>query len=356
MQPAPKQPENSPSGDQSGRDAVPLVSTGFRRLAWSTLLLTFCLVIIGGIVRVSDSGLGCGPAGSGLEGWPLCHGRLVPGFDIHHIIEYTHRLVAGTLGILAIALTVWAFKRYREFAAVKWLASATLGLVIFAGSLGGLTVENDLHETLVAAHLGTAMAILAVILALALVSSGFSGFGAWPGRVRKLAIAASAGVWATIVAGGYMAGTQNYGRASYESGDGAHLACGKEFPMCNGDFLPFGKSELVNIHLVHRVFIYITVVLVIALAVQVLRATTASPNLADGAERVRPLAWTALGVLTLQVLLGALNVWLGEHPGLIAAHLTVGALLWLVLVSLTLSVTGRPNVPQGGTPGIAAGE
>ena len=50
----------------------------------------------------------------------------------------------------------------------------------------------------------------------------------------------------TIVAGGYMAGTQNYGRADYRLGDGAHHACGREFPTCNDSFLPFGESRLVG--------------------------------------------------------------------------------------------------------------
>ena len=56
-----------------------------------------------------------------------------------------------------------------------------------------------------------------------------------------------------------MAGTQNYGRADYQLGDGAHHACGKEFPTCNGDFMPFGEARLVDIHLTHRVFMYLAV-------------------------------------------------------------------------------------------------
>ena len=76
-----------------------------------------------------------------------------------------------------------------------------------------------------------------------------------------LAVAASVAVLCTIVAGGYMAGTQNYGRADYQLGDGAHHACGKEFPTCNGEFMPFGKARLVDIHLTHRAFMYLAVLL-----------------------------------------------------------------------------------------------
>ena len=50
----------------------------FRRLTAATAILTFVLIVIGGVVRVSESGLGCGPAGSGLEGWPLCEGSVIP--------------------------------------------------------------------------------------------------------------------------------------------------------------------------------------------------------------------------------------------------------------------------------------
>ena len=54
-----------------------------------------------------------------------------------------------------------------------------------------------------------------------------------------------------------MAGTQKYGRADYQLGDGAHHACGKEFPTCNGGFMPFGEARLVDIHLTHRFFMYL---------------------------------------------------------------------------------------------------
>ena len=63
-----------------------------------------------------------------------------------------------------------------------------------------------------------------------------------------------------------MAGTQKYGRADYQLGDGAHHACGKEFPTCNGGFMPFGDARLVDIHLTHRFFMYLAVIAVGVLA------------------------------------------------------------------------------------------
>ena len=113
-----------------------------------------------------------------------------------------------------------------------------------------------------------------------------------------------------------MAGTQNYGRADYQVGDGAHHACGKEFPSCNGDFMPFGQARLVDIHLTHRAFMYIASLLVIALVVVALRRRP-TPGIVRS-------AWLAAAVLAAQVLVGALNVWLDEYEALIVLHLALG--------------------------------
>ena len=314
-----------------------LADRPFRALALATAIATFLLVIVGGVVRVSDSGLGCGPAGSGLNGWPFCNGDVVPGIDLNSIIEYSHRALAGIVGILLVALLVLALRRHR---AHRWLAGAcfaAVALVVAQALLGALTVENDLDEALVASHLGLAMALLAVTIYIWRASKP-ENVGAEPAdggrRFRPLAVAASAAVFCTIVAGGYMAGTQNYGRADYQLGDGAHHACGKEFPTCNGDFLPYGKSRLVDIHLTHRVFMYLASILLIALVVLALRRRPSS-----GVVRSARLV---AGLLVAQVTVGALNVWLDEYEALIVLHLALGTLLWATVLGLTLQLYRVP--------------
>src|SRR5439155_11748933 len=111
------------------------VSPAYRRLALATVTATFLLIVVGGIVRVSDSGLGCGPGGSGLHGWPLCRGDVVPGTDINAIVEYIHRTAASIVGVLWIALSVLAWRRYRPF---RWLATGGLALVVAQGLLGAV--------------------------------------------------------------------------------------------------------------------------------------------------------------------------------------------------------------------------
>jgi heme A synthase len=316
-------------------------SPGYRRLALATALATFALVIVGGVVRVSDSGLGCGPAGSGFHGWPFCNGDVVPGLDLNSVIEYTHRALAGTVGVMIFVLAVLALRRYRSNRVLVRATIAAGLLVVAQAVLGGATVEEDLDEGLVAAHLGLAMLLLGVLI-LVHRATRPDVLGAQPPsatpRFRALSLVASTTVLLTIVAGGYMAGTQNYGRAGYQLGDGAHHACGKEFPTCNGDFMPFGQARLVDIHLTHRAFMYLASALVIALVAVALRRRP-SPGVVRWAQVLG-------GLLALQVLVGALNVWLDEYEALIVLHLALGTLLWSTAVGLTLQLYRLP-APTG---------
>jgi heme A synthase len=303
-----------------------------RRLVLATGIATFVLIIVGGVVRVSDSGLGCGPAGSGFHGWPFCNGDVVPGVDLNSIVEYTHRVVAIVVGFMILSIVVLAWRRHREYLAP---AAALLALVIAQGALGGATVEENLEEAYVAAHLGLAMLLLGLLLYLWRAVNDAPQVSAGRG-LRVLSIAASVAVLCTIVAGGYMAGTQNYGRADYQLGQGAHHACGKQFPTCNGEFMPFGKAELVDIHLTHRAFMYLASLLVIALVVVAIRRGVLTRH-----------AWALAGLLALQVLVGALNVWLDEYELMILLHLALGTLLWATALGFTLQLAPvRERAPR----------
>jgi heme A synthase len=303
-----------------------------RRLVLATGIATFVLIIVGGVVRVSDSGLGCGPAGSGFHGWPFCNGDVVPGVDLNSIVEYTHRVLAIVVGFMLLAIFVMAWRRHREYLVP---ATGLLVLVIAQGALGGATVEENLEEAYVAAHLCLAMLLLGGLLYLYRSVSGASVTDGGP-RLRALGAVASVAVLCTIVAGGYMAGTQNYGRADYQLGDGAHHACGKQFPTCNGEFMPFGKAELVDIHLTHRAFMYVAALLVTSLVVVAVRRGV-----------LTRWAWALAGLLAVQILVGALNVWLDEYELLILLHLALGTLLWATTLGMTLQLApARERAPR----------
>jgi heme A synthase len=162
--------------------------------------------------------------------------------------------------------------------------------------------------------------------------------------LRPLAVAATAAVFCTVVAGGYMAGTQNYGRPDYQLGDGAHHACGTQFPGCNDGFMPFGESRLVNIHLTHRAFMYLASILVISLIVVALRRHIG----------VR-YAYGLAALLLAQILVGALNVWIStEYEWLIVLHLALGTLLWATTLSFTLQLAPEPSTARGRAEAVTA--
>ncbi|MFL5867949.1 MAG: COX15/CtaA family protein [Thermoleophilaceae bacterium] len=306
---------------------------GYRRLAAATVVATFVLIVVGGFVRVSDSGLGCGPKGSGFHGWPFCNGDVVPGLNLNSVIEYTHRAVAGIVVVLILALMIQAWRRYRT---LRWPTTAASALVLAQAVLGGATVEKGLAPGYVAAHLGLAMLLLGTLIYVWMSSRRSSVLSPQElsPSLRVLSIAASVLILGTIVAGGYMAGTQKYGRPDYRLGDGAHHACGKEFPTCNGGFMPFGQSRLVDIHLTHRAFMYLGTLLILVLVAVTLRRRPSA-----GAIRSAKLL---LALLAVQLVLGALNVWLDEYEGLIVAHLATGTLLWATSVGLTLQLFRLP--------------
>jgi heme A synthase len=315
----------------------------FRRLANLTSLVTFLLIIVGGVVRVSSSGLGCGPGGSGTKGWPLCGGQVIPLVgDENRVIEFSHRFLA-TVVVVLIALLCW--QAYRNLRNRTWALRGSLiaGVLVLAqAGLGGLTVEHSLAEELVAAHLGTAMVLLALLLWLG--AKAHSEVGAESGAamtspvrgLKPFAATAAVLLLCAIVAGGYMAGTEERGTAEVGPNvAGAHMACGKDFPTCGSSFLPFGNNRLTDIHLTHRVFVYLATIAIIVLL---------SLAFARG-SRDRLLALAAL-LLFAQVLLGALNVWLGEHGPLIVAHLATATLLWTAVVSIVYRLAWLPMPAQ----------
>src|SRR5262249_6162285 len=145
-------------------------------------------------------------------------------------------------------------------------------LVLAQAGLGGLTVEHGLAEELVAAHLATAMVLLGLLLWLSARarSEERAARGAEASReirgLKPYAATATVLLFCAIVAGGYMAGTEE--RGTGEVGPnvaGAHMACGYDFPTCGSSFLPFGNNRLTDIHLTHRVFVYLATLAIIVL-------------------------------------------------------------------------------------------
>ncbi len=129
--------------------------TRFQRLAVATTTATFLLIAVGGLVRATDSGLGC-------PDWPRCFGKLTPPPNLHAWIEHSHRLVAAVV-IVLVALTVVVAWRTKQSRAIRWASIGALAMVIAQAILGAIVVWAKLEAESVTLHLATALALVALM-------------------------------------------------------------------------------------------------------------------------------------------------------------------------------------------------
>lgn len=300
--------------------------TWFQRLLLVTIGLTFVLVVIGGTVRATDSGLGC-------PDWPTCHGRLIPRAEKHTLIEFSHRTAASVVGVVFLGVTFFAFKSERRDPLVFWLAFSAGLLLVAQIILGGITVKRELPPEIVAAHLGTAMAFMGVLIVTATVSlmrsRGVQALRlASASNFTRLALLAAATAFATLVLGSYISGTN------------AALAC-SGWPLCNGSLTPGGGSD-VGLHFMHR--------LIAGLLGLLMLATVWA---AFDERRGRLLVWgsIAAGVLYItQALVGAANIWTELAASVVIVHLSLAALLWCMMVAIVALSYYLPDEARSGAP------
>lgn len=148
-------------------------SQRIRRLVWKLSAATWLLMAVGSATRVMNAGLAC-------PDWPLCYGELVPArqMNLQVFLEWFHRLDAALIGCGAIALVGLSWWNRRSLP--KWLPWAsvfTLGLILFQGVLGGLTVTQLLRFDIVTAHLGTALLFFSTLLVTGTFLMPYRGTG-----------------------------------------------------------------------------------------------------------------------------------------------------------------------------------
>ena len=124
--------------------------------AWSLASVIFLLglIILGGVVRITDSGLGC-------PDWPFCHGKVIPSSDPATLIEYSHRMVAAVTGLIIVVTGFVIWRSHRKERLLTSPIILAILLLIVQVILGWITVRTELNEWLVMAHLTVAQSVLA---------------------------------------------------------------------------------------------------------------------------------------------------------------------------------------------------
>ncbi len=314
----------------------------YRHLAWFAVGLTLCVVVLGAFVRLSDAGLGC-------PDWPGCYGHLAWPNEAHEIEkanetfteravevakawkEMVHRYLASTLGLIAIVLFVWAFRK-------RYLESFTLPLVvllvvIFQGMLGMWTVTWKLHPVVVMAHLLGGLTVMSLLVWLACSRTPAITPYRYAGHVKQ---------W--MVVAGLILLVLQIALGGWTSANYAALAC-VGFPQCNGVWWPemdfmqaldlykqigpdyeFGVKDgpaRMAIQMMHRMGFMVVTVYFGWLIFRLTRN-----------RELLPLGISLLVLLLLQITLGIINVTYSLPLVVATMHNGVAALLLANMVIL----------------------
>ena len=159
------------------------------RFATLTACATFCLLIAGGMVTSTNSGLA-------VPDWPLSYGTWFPPMVGGIFYEHGHRMVAAVVGLLIFALAVWLSRREPR-GWVRGLGVAAAGAVVAQGLLGGLTVLLLLPPQVSIAHACLGQIVFCLVVSLAWCTAPRPPAGSQPEidvRAHAVAVAATASV------------------------------------------------------------------------------------------------------------------------------------------------------------------
>jgi cytochrome c oxidase assembly protein subunit 15 len=293
--------------------------TGFRRLSIISLFATLVLVAIGGLVRATQSGLGCG------DDWPHCNGRLAPALETRaEIIEFSHRFAAMIVGFMVLGLAILAWRHYRNNPRILRPTLGALALVIFQALLGALVVIQELKAETVVIHLVGSMSVLALLIYI------IGNVSADQGRLRveadatmsRQAVIVALSVLALLMVGSYVSSWPDRPPA---------------WPLIDGQLIPDLSNTVFLAHFVHRVLAVVVAVLLFVFCMRVIKQKESHP-LASG------FAHAALGLFVIEILVGAANVWTDLNAIVVTAHLLLGGLIWSSLIAL--AVVTRPALER----------
>lgn len=278
------------------------------RAALAALVLNTVIVVTGGAVRLTASGLGC-------PTWPRCTDASFVAtreMGLHGAVEFGNRLLTYVLAAAVLAAVVTAVRQRPRRPLLVRLATLLLAGIVAQAVLGGVTVLTGLNPLTVMAHFLLSMVLLA---AAVLLWERAREAPVWPVRpeIRLSVTAVGVVTAATLVAGTVVTGTGPH------SGD----------PDAT-DRLPFDPVTVTQVH-ADLVFLLLGLVAATTLA---LRATGASPVLVRRAVRL-------LVVLVAQGAVGYVQYATDLPVALVAAHVLGACLVWLAALHLAVGTSGR---------------
>ncbi|AWV89447.1 COX15/CtaA family protein [Bradymonas sediminis] len=303
----------------------------YRDFAWAFVVYLILVALFGAWVRITHSGAGCG------DHWPSCHGEIIPlAPSVETIIEFTHRLSTGVLGILSIGLLGWAAKLYGIRHRVSVAAIITIVFIIFESLIGAKLVLSEL----VADNDSVARAVvIALHLVNTLALTGSAGLCAWwasggktPSKGAKQSLKVMLGLSIVLIVITSMMGAVTALGDTLFPVDPT-LGHGL-FDRVRGD-LSAANHFLVRLRIIHPVIAVGASVLLIAL--------TTTIRTGEVSAVAKKAAGVVLALVVAQLLIGSTNIYLGAPGWMQIIHLALAQALWITLLITTCEALARED-------------
>lgn len=309
----------------------------------ASVILVFCVVVLGAYTRLKDAGLGC-------PDWPGCYGSMIaPTNNLNNNLvevgkawtEMIHRYVAGSLGLLIIYITARTIS-LRKVNNLWILACITLSLVVFQALLGMWTVTLKLYPIVVMGHLLGGMAILSLCWLLFLNTNASIERYALDKQFKIIAYLSLIMLCIQIALGGWT--SANY----------AGLVCA-DFPSCQGKLwppmdwktafnltavgifdspgTPLENTARVTIQMAHRAGALVATVMLSLVIYKLFTSRKAD---------LRNLGLTIAFLLCCQIMLGIGNVYMHLPLSISLLHNAVAALLLISLLTVIFKIHAKP--------------
>jgi cytochrome c oxidase assembly protein subunit 15 len=303
-------------------DRFTLSPATYRRVTSLALVALAFIVVTGGAVRVTGSGLGC-------PDWPTCaKGRIVAPVETHALIEFVNRTVTGAVSVMVIVAVLAALRRRPFRRDLMWLAVGLVFGVLAQIVLGGLVVLFDLYPPLVMGHFVVSMMLVADAVVLQHRAGQPDGSRAAPAvdaEVRRL------GSWLVVWAAVVLA------LGTVVTGSGPHAGSNE------GQFverLPFALRDAARLH---ALAVWVLVALTLLTVWRARRDRVPADVLRRGS--------VLLSVMFAQGAVGYVQYFTKLPPLLVAVHIAGATALWIAVLRFRLGFATNPAPRPAETSG-----
>lgn len=293
----------------------------------------FFVLLAGTIVTKFDAGDGCG------TDWPLCNGKFVPAYTIPSIIEYSHRVVSGVVGLLVLAAFVLVLLYARDRKDSVFYASGSLFFTVFQAILGAMAVVWPQSDAVLALHFGFSLIAFALTVMLVVSVRRKETHLPTPHRFssgyRFLVWLSVIFCYVVVYTGAFVRHTESFAGCT-------------DWPLCNGQLIP-ELSGAAGIVFLHRITVVVMFILVVILIVKSMAKHMP--------QNMRKASILALITMLLQTLSGAVVTFTLSNADVYVftalVHTMIIGALFSVLFYMTVEVWRSGRAEVKGTIGTA---